>query len=60
MPIVGGTGVFRYARGYALVKTVSLSAKTGDAAVKYNYTMCLCCTTDKGNAICITSCGREM
>ncbi|XP_023921782.1 dirigent protein 22 [Quercus suber] len=36
MPIVGGSGVFRYARGYALAKTVSFTPKTGDAVVEYN------------------------
>ncbi|KAB1227537.1 Dirigent protein 19 [Morella rubra] len=36
MPIVGGSGVFRFARGYALASTVSLSPKTGDAVVEYN------------------------
>ena len=36
MPIVGGTGVFRYARGYALAKTFSFNQKTGDAVVEYN------------------------
>ncbi|KAK9912936.1 hypothetical protein M0R45_036768 [Rubus argutus] len=36
MPIVGGSGVFRYARGYALAKTFSFSEKTEDAVVQYN------------------------
>lgn len=36
MPIVGGSGVFRYARGYALAKTFSISQKTGNAVVQYN------------------------
>ncbi|CAN6561835.1 hypothetical protein C1H46_038915 [Malus baccata] len=36
MPIVGGTRVFQYARGYALAKTFSMSMKTGDAVVEYN------------------------
>nr|POF08614.1 dirigent protein 23 [Quercus suber] len=36
MPIVGATGVFRYARGYALAKTFSFNQKTGDAVVEYN------------------------
>ncbi|KAG2671760.1 hypothetical protein I3843_13G009200 [Carya illinoinensis] len=36
MPIVGGSGVFRFARGYALAKTVSFGPKSGDAVVEYN------------------------
>nr|XP_023921791.1 dirigent protein 22-like [Quercus suber]POE98750.1 dirigent protein 21 [Quercus suber] len=36
MPIVGGSGVFRYARGYALAKTVQFNQKTGNAVVEYN------------------------
>ncbi|KAL7234542.1 hypothetical protein ACSBR1_018036 [Camellia fascicularis] len=36
MPIVGGSGVFRFARGYALAHTIWLDAKTGDATVEYN------------------------
>ena len=36
MPIVGGTGVFRYARDYALAKTFSFNQKTGDAVIEYN------------------------
>ena len=36
MPIVGGSGVFRFARGYAQAKTHSLDFNTGDAVVEYN------------------------
>ncbi|XP_076931591.1 dirigent protein 21-like [Bidens hawaiensis] len=36
MPIVGGSGLFRFARGYALAKTYSRNASTGDAIVEYN------------------------
>ncbi|KAJ8748758.1 hypothetical protein K2173_011313 [Erythroxylum novogranatense] len=36
MPIVGGSGLFRLARGYALAHTVKLDMKTGDAVVEYN------------------------
>ncbi|KAL5561154.1 hypothetical protein UlMin_030901 [Ulmus minor] len=36
MPIVGGTGVFRLARGFATAKTVSMNS-TGDAIVEYNF-----------------------
>ncbi|KAF5745495.1 disease resistance-responsive family protein [Tripterygium wilfordii] len=39
LPVVGGTGVFRMARGYATVKTHSLDPKTGDAIVGYNITV---------------------
>ncbi|XP_073047065.1 dirigent protein 22-like [Primulina eburnea] len=35
MPVVGGSGVFRFARGYAQAKTHVLN-KTGDAVVEYN------------------------
>ncbi|TXG49794.1 hypothetical protein EZV62_025669 [Acer yangbiense] len=36
MPIVGGSGVFRFARGYAQAKTYSWNPKTGNAVVEYN------------------------
>ncbi|GLT27112.1 hypothetical protein SLA2020_021380 [Shorea laevis] len=36
MPIVGGSGVFRFARGYAQARTHLLDFKTGDAVVEYN------------------------
>ncbi|XP_054804059.1 dirigent protein 22-like [Prosopis cineraria] len=36
MPIVGGSGVFRFARGYAQAKTHTFDLKTGDAVVEYN------------------------
>ena len=36
LPIVGGSGVFRFARGYAHAKTYTLDTKTGDAVVEYN------------------------
>lgn len=36
MPIVGGSGLFRFARGYAQAKTHSFDFKTGDAVVEYN------------------------
>ncbi|XVE99863.1 hypothetical protein REPUB_Repub03eG0238200 [Reevesia pubescens] len=35
MPIVGGSGIFRFARGYALAKTVWFN-QNGDAIVEYN------------------------
>ncbi|VVA31548.1 PREDICTED: dirigent [Prunus dulcis] len=35
MPIIGGMGLFRFARGYALAHTVRFNP-TGDANVKYN------------------------
>ncbi|KAB2006086.1 hypothetical protein ES319_D11G317200v1 [Gossypium barbadense] len=38
MPIVGGSGIFRFASGYALAKTVWLN-KNGDAIVEYNVTV---------------------
>ncbi|XP_074353049.1 dirigent protein 21-like [Apium graveolens] len=36
MPVVGGSGLFRFARGYAQAKTFSFDVKTGDAVVEYN------------------------
>ena len=36
MPIVGGSGLFRFARGYAQASTHNLDAKTLDAVVEYN------------------------
>ncbi|OMO75878.1 Plant disease resistance response protein [Corchorus olitorius] len=36
MPIVGGSGVFRLARGYALAHTIRFDYKTGDATVEYH------------------------
>lgn len=36
MPIVGGSGVFRLARGYALAHTIWLDYNTGDATVEYH------------------------
>nr|GLL23600.1 dirigent protein 23-like [Ipomoea trifida] len=39
MAIVGGTGLFRLARGYAIANTVSLNPTNGDAVVGYNVTL---------------------
>ncbi|CAN1307017.1 Dirigent protein 21 [Linum perenne] len=36
MPVIGGSGVFRFARGYAKAKTRVFDLKTGDAVVEYN------------------------
>ncbi|XP_022743512.1 dirigent protein 22-like [Durio zibethinus] len=36
MPIVGGSGLFRFARGYAQAKTHIFDIKSGDAVVEYN------------------------
>ncbi|XP_065865209.1 dirigent protein 21-like [Euphorbia lathyris] len=36
LPIVGGTGVFRLARGFASLKTYFINATNGDAIVEYN------------------------
>lgn len=39
MSIVGGTGLFRLARGYAIAQTYKFDAMTGDAVVGYNVTL---------------------
>ncbi|CAK9162075.1 unnamed protein product [Ilex paraguariensis] len=39
MSIVGGTGLFRLARGYAIAQTYWLDPTTGDAIVGYNVTV---------------------
>ncbi|XP_059069521.1 dirigent protein 23-like [Cryptomeria japonica] len=39
MPIVGGSGKFRLARGYALAHTYSFDLTTGNAIVHYNATV---------------------
>ncbi|GJN28611.1 hypothetical protein PR202_gb16815 [Eleusine coracana subsp. coracana] len=36
LPVVGGTGAFRFATGYALLRTHWLDLRTGDAIVEYN------------------------
>lgn len=36
LPVVGGTALFRYARGYALARTLSFDQNTGNAVVEYN------------------------
>ncbi|CAH9082914.1 unnamed protein product [Cuscuta epithymum] len=36
MSIVGGSGLFRFARGYVLAKTQMVDLKTGDATVEYD------------------------
>lgn len=39
MPIVGGSGFFRLAQGYALARTHSFDLNTGNAIVEYNVTV---------------------
>lgn len=39
IPVVGGTGYFRMARGYALAHTYWFDLNTGDAIVGYNVTI---------------------
>ncbi|XP_059068303.1 dirigent protein 23-like, partial [Cryptomeria japonica] len=39
MPIVGGSGKFRFARGYALAQTYSFDLTTDNAVVHYNVTV---------------------
>lgn len=36
MPVVGGSGVFRFARGYTQARTHSFDNKTGNAVVEYD------------------------
>ncbi|CAB67637.1 putative protein [Arabidopsis thaliana] len=36
MPIIGGTGAFRFGRGYAQAKTFTFNTTSGNAVVKYN------------------------
>ncbi|KAD5803298.1 hypothetical protein E3N88_14658 [Mikania micrantha] len=36
LPVVGGTGVFRFANGYAEARTFFLNETNGDAIVEYN------------------------
>ncbi|XP_010911804.1 dirigent protein 22 [Elaeis guineensis] len=36
MPVVGGSGKFRFARGYALARTHTLEMLTGNAVVEYD------------------------
>ncbi|EEF31506.1 Disease resistance response protein, putative, partial [Ricinus communis] len=36
MPVIGGSGLFRFARGYVQAKTHKLDLATGDAVVEYN------------------------
>lgn len=36
LPVLGGSGLFRFARGYAQARTHTYDPKTGDACVEYN------------------------
>ncbi|KAK8630342.1 hypothetical protein V6N13_079140 [Hibiscus sabdariffa] len=36
MPVIGGSGLFRFARGYVQARTHTFNMKTGDAIVEYN------------------------
>lgn len=36
MPVIGGSGLFRFARGYVEARTKWLNVKTGDATVEYS------------------------
>lgn len=39
LPVVGGTGLFRYAHGYAMVRTRWVNTRTGDAIFWFNVTV---------------------
>lgn len=36
IPVIAGTGAFRFARGYVLLRTYQFNTKTGDAVVEYD------------------------
>lgn len=36
MPVIGGSGLFRFARGYVEARTHDFDLKNGDATVEYN------------------------
>ncbi|PWA60576.1 disease resistance-responsive (dirigent-like protein) family protein [Artemisia annua] len=36
MPVIGGSGLFRFARGYVQASTHTFDMKTGDACIEYN------------------------
>ncbi|KAL1193447.1 Dirigent protein 21 [Cardamine amara subsp. amara] len=36
MPIIGGTGAFRFGKGYAQAKTFTFNTTSGDAVIEYN------------------------
>ncbi|XP_057507823.1 dirigent protein 22-like [Actinidia eriantha] len=36
MPVIGGSGIFRFSRGYALARTYWSNVTTGNAVVEYN------------------------
>ncbi|XP_057546123.1 dirigent protein 23-like [Amaranthus tricolor] len=36
LPVVGGTGTFRFAKGYAQIKSQTFDSKTGDGVVQFN------------------------
>ncbi|KAJ6340886.1 hypothetical protein OIU78_009127 [Salix suchowensis] len=36
MPVIGGSGLFRFARGYVQARTQKFDVATGDATVEYN------------------------
>jgi len=39
MPVIGGSGLFRFADGYAFARTHWIDMGTGDAIVEYNVTV---------------------
>ncbi|CAL5399732.1 unnamed protein product [Camellia sinensis] len=52
MPIIGGSGVFRLARGIVTAKTYFLNTTTGDAVVEYNVdALHYCCGDPSRNSM---------
>ncbi|KAL6641808.1 hypothetical protein ACP70R_019989 [Stipagrostis hirtigluma subsp. patula] len=53
MVVVGGTGVFRWARGYALARTHAFDLENGDATVEYNLFIRHYVDAATGSSLCV-------